>query len=50
MIAMLYSFYAIYASGKDAVFGAMIVLVVGYLLYGFMAKNFVDQQPMSERA
>jgi len=50
MIAMLYSFYAIYASGKDAVFGAMIVLAVGYLLYGFIAKNFVDQQPMSGRA
>jgi putrescine:ornithine antiporter len=47
MIAMLYSFYAIYASGKDAVFGAMIVLAVGYLLYGFIAKNFVDQQPVS---
>jgi putrescine:ornithine antiporter len=50
MVAMLYSFYAIYASGKDAVFGAMIVLAVGYLLYGFIAKNFVDQQPMSGRA
>ncbi|MEA1604960.1 putrescine-ornithine antiporter [Pseudomonas spirodelae] len=50
MVAMAYSFYALYASGKDAVFGAMIVLAVGYLLYGFIAKNFVDQPPASERA
>jgi putrescine:ornithine antiporter len=45
LIAMAYSFYAIYASGKDAVFGATIVLVVGYLLYGFIAKNFVNERP-----
>ncbi|MGG5871321.1 putrescine-ornithine antiporter [Pseudomonas peli] len=50
MVAMLYSFYALYASGKDAVFGAMIVLAVGYLLYGFIAKNFVDKQPAAGRA
>jgi putrescine:ornithine antiporter len=49
MVAMLYSFYALYASGKDAVFGAMIVLAIGYLLYGFIAKNFVDKQPASGR-
>ncbi|MNZ89075.1 Putrescine-ornithine antiporter [compost metagenome] len=45
LIAMAYSYYAIYASGKDAVFGATIVLAIGYLLYGFIAKNFVDQRP-----
>jgi len=47
MIAMAYSFYAIYASGKDAVFGAFIVLAIGYLVYGFIAKGFVYAQPAS---
>lgn len=45
MIAMAYSFYALYASGKDAVFGAMLVLAFGYLLYGFIAKRFAGPQP-----
>lgn len=47
MVAMAYSFYAIYASGKDAVFGAFIVLAIGYLVYGFIAKGFVKAQPVS---
>ncbi|HEY6612162.1 MAG TPA: putrescine-ornithine antiporter [Pseudomonas sp.] len=50
LIAMAYSYYAIYASGKDAVFGATIVLVIGYLLYGFIAKNFVDERPAAATA
>lgn len=45
LVAMAYSYYAIYASGKDAVFGALIVMAVGYLLYGLIAKNFVDERP-----
>lgn len=45
LIAMAYSYYAIYASGKDAVFGATIVLAIGYLLYGFIAKNFIVERP-----
>ena len=45
LIAMAYSYYAIYASGKDAVFGALIVMAIGYLLYGFIAKNFVEVRP-----
>jgi len=40
MVAMLYSFYALYASGKDAVFGAMIVMAFGYLIFGFIAFRF----------
>ena len=43
IIAMLYCFYALYASGEDAVFGAMIVMAVGYLLYGFIAYRFDDR-------
>lgn len=50
MVAMVYCFYALYASGKDAVFGAMLVLALGYLLYGFIAKRFVAEQPASGKA
>lgn len=42
MVAVAYSLYALYACGKDAVFGGILVLVFGYLLYGFLAKRFVD--------
>jgi len=42
LVAMAYSFYALYASGKDAVFGGMIVMAVGYLIYGFIAHRFLD--------
>jgi len=41
LIAIAYSILALYASGKDAVFGGMIVLAIGYLIYGFFAKKFV---------
>ncbi|RMH84340.1 putrescine-ornithine antiporter [Pseudomonas sp. AOB-7] len=41
LVAMLYCFYALYASGLDAVFGAALVMVVGYLLFGAIAKRFV---------
>ena len=37
---MLYSTYAIYASGKDAVLGGMIVLALTYIVYGFLAPRF----------
>ncbi len=40
-IAIVYSIYALYASGEDAVFGGMMVLAIGYLIYGFFAKRFV---------
>jgi putrescine:ornithine antiporter len=50
MVAMVYCFYALYASGKDAVFGSMLVLALGYLLYGFIAKRFVAEQPASGKA
>ena len=39
VVAMLYSIYALWASGKDAVMGGMIVLAVGYLIYGFLAAR-----------
>ena len=43
MVAMLYSFYTLYASGKNAVFGAMIVMAIGYLVFGFIANRFNDE-------
>jgi len=43
LVAVVYSCYALYASGKDAVFGGMIVMMVGYVLYGFIAYRFTAQ-------
>ena len=40
LVAMLYSVYAIYASGKDAVLGAAIVWGIGYVIWGFIAPRF----------
>jgi len=39
VVAMLYSIYALWASGKDAVMGGMLVLALGYLVYGFLAAR-----------
>ena len=47
LIAVLYSCYALYASGKDAVFGGMLVMMFGYLLYGFIATRFVSRRAMT---
>src|SRR5574337_809074 len=34
VVALAYSIYALWASGKDAVMGGMLVLAVGYLVWG----------------
>jgi putrescine:ornithine antiporter len=44
LIAMLYSVYAIYASGKDAVLGGMLALGIGYVIWGFIAPRFASKQ------
>jgi putrescine:ornithine antiporter len=44
IIAIFYSIYALYASGEDAVFGGMLVMAIGYLLYGFIADRFVGAE------
>lgn len=44
LIAVVYSIYALFASGMDAVMGGMIVLAIGYLLYGFIANRFVGKE------
>ena len=41
LVAIAYSIYALYASGEDAVFGGMMVMAIGYLIYGFFAKRFI---------
>jgi putrescine:ornithine antiporter len=50
MIAMLYSVYAIFASGKDAVLGGMIVMGIGYVIYGFIAQRFTPAMPVEIQA
>ncbi|HTQ72790.1 MAG TPA: putrescine-ornithine antiporter [Burkholderiales bacterium] len=40
LVAVLYSTYAIYASGKDAVLGGAIVLALTYIVWGFLAPRF----------
>jgi putrescine:ornithine antiporter len=42
LVAMLYSAYAIYASGKDAVFGGMLVTGLGFVIWGFVASRFAS--------
>jgi putrescine:ornithine antiporter len=50
LIAMLYSVYAIYASGKDAVMGGMLAMGIGFVIWGFIAPRFAKQLPPSELA
>lgn len=40
IVALLYSIFAIYASGMEAVLGGMLVMGFGYLIYGFLAPRF----------
>jgi putrescine:ornithine antiporter len=40
LVAMLYSVYAIYASGKDAVLGGMLVTAATFVIWGFIAPRF----------
>ncbi len=50
VIGMLYSVYAIYASGKDAVLGGTIVLGLTYVIYGFIAPRFSNPATPSRPA
>lgn len=49
LVAVAYSIYALYASGMEAVFGGMMVMAVGYLLYGFVAYRFNEKTPATAR-
>jgi len=44
LVAMLYSVYALYASGKDAVLGGMLVMGLTFVIWGFIAPRFGSQQ------
>ena len=48
VIAMLYSVYALWASGKDAVMGGMLVMGIGYIIYGFIAPR-LTAPPVAQR-
>ena len=40
VVAMLYSVYALYASGGDAVMGGMLVMGLTYIIWGFISNRF----------
>jgi len=44
LVAMLYSTYAIYASGKDAVLGGTLVMAITFIIWGFIAPRFAAKQ------
>ncbi len=46
-IAILYSTYALYASGFEAVMGGMLVASIAYLLWGFIAYRFIGPRTSS---
>ncbi len=43
VVAIVYGVFAIFAAGKDAVFGAMLVMGVGYSVWGFIAYRFLPR-------
>lgn len=40
LLAMLYSTYALYASGHSAVMGGMLVMAITFIIWGFLAPRF----------
>ena len=46
---MLYSTYALYASGHEAVMGGMLVTAVAFIIWGFLAPRFGRQTATPER-
>jgi putrescine:ornithine antiporter len=50
VVAMLYSTYALYASGKDAVMGGMLVTAIAFLIWGFLAPRFASQTAATKSA
>lgn len=50
LVAMLYSVYAIFASGESAVMGGMLVIGVTFVIWGFIAPRFAaTAQPVYTR-
>jgi putrescine:ornithine antiporter len=50
LVAMLYSTYAIFASGKDAVMGGTLVMAIGFIIWGFIAHRFASTKPAAAPA
>jgi len=46
VVALVYSIYALWASGFEAVMGGMLVMGIGYMVWGFMAPRFALAQPV----
>jgi putrescine:ornithine antiporter len=47
VIAMLYSTYALYASGHEAVMGGMLVTAITFIVWGFLAPRFSGTQSVA---
>ena len=47
VIAMLYSTYALYASGHSAVMGGMLVTAITFIVWGFLAPRFSGTQSVA---
>ncbi|MGA8051665.1 MAG: transporter substrate-binding domain-containing protein, partial [Burkholderiales bacterium] len=50
LVAMLYSTYAIWASGLQAVMGGVLVMAIGYIIWGFIAPRFAGGAGATARA
>ena len=40
LVAMAYSVFSLYTSGKDAVMGGMLVMAIGFIIWAFIAPRF----------
>jgi putrescine:ornithine antiporter len=49
-IAILYSIYALYASGGEAVMGGILVMGVGWLVWAYISPRFSGQQTATQGA
>jgi putrescine:ornithine antiporter len=49
LVAMAYSIYALWASGFEAVMGGLLVMGVGYVIWGYMAPRF-QMGPLAPQA
>jgi putrescine:ornithine antiporter len=47
VVGILYSVYALYAAGVDAVMGGMLVMGLGWLIWLFMAPRFMVKRNMN---
>jgi len=50
LVAMIYSTYAVYASGGSAVMGGVLVMCVGYIIWGVIAPRFLAVNAVVDRA